>query len=160
MARGELELRLLRIDLDELSLVRDRQGQWNFQEISRRIKEHTPPDERFTLDFAGIDILNLSVGRVKRVDLAAPDNVQVFRADLRDELFTDLRAPGDYVLAASRLALKLGLKRLTAGTTNVPPIRASPLTGDNGLPFDRFQRRCGYSLAARSRQIRRASLRR
>lgn len=126
LARGELELRLLRIDLDELSLVRDRQGQWNFQEISRRIKEHTPPDERFTLDFAGIDILNLSVGRVKRVDLAAPDNVQVFRADLRDELFTDLRAPGDYVLAASRLALKLGLKRLTAGTTNVPPIRASP----------------------------------
>lgn len=124
LARGELALRLLRIDLDEMCLVRDRQGHWNFQDIARRIQERTPPDEPFMPEFSGIDILNLSVGRVKRVDLAAPDQVQVFRADLRDELFTNLHAPKDYLLAASRLALKLGLKHLTASTTNAPPVRS------------------------------------
>ncbi len=112
LAQGRMRFKLLRVDLDEMTLVRGRDGRWNFQEIGERINARRPEYEE-PLAFAGIDVLNLSVGQVKRVDLEAGGAARVYRADLRDELFTELYYPSDYVKAASRLALKLGLKSLT-----------------------------------------------
>lgn len=121
LARRRLTLRLLRLDLEELTLVQDTAGRWNFQvvgdQISRLAAERAEP-----FDFGGIDVLDVSIGTVKRYRMAAPQDVETLRLNLRDELFTGLHTPADFLLAAGRLAVKLGLRTAAVNSlTNRPP---------------------------------------
>ena len=121
LARGKLTFRLLRLDLAELSLVQDAAGRWNVQVVGEQIKALSA-DRPEPLDFGGIDVLNLSIGTVKRYHMSTPNDVQIQRFNLRDEIFLGLRTPTDFLLAAGRLAVKLGLRSAAENSaTNQPP---------------------------------------
>ncbi|MCP5520223.1 MAG: hypothetical protein H7A46_01590 [Verrucomicrobiales bacterium] len=129
LARGRLTFRLLRLDLEELTLVEDTSGRWNYEVVGDQINQlaagRTEP-----LDFGGIDMLNLSIGTVKRYRMSAPNEVRTLDFHLHDELFPGLRTPADFLLAAGRLAVKLGLKTAAeAFPTNQPPAMPSTAGG-------------------------------
>lgn len=110
LLRGRLWLRLLRLDLEELCVVRAEGDRWNFQTINERIQERAPRQRRVSVAFGGIGVLNLSVGRIRQFAMEAPDRVHVQPIHLRDEVFTGLRTPADYIRVAGRLAWKLGVR--------------------------------------------------
>lgn len=120
LARGKLVFRLLRVDLAELTLVQDASNRWNVQVVGERMQALSA-NRPTTVDFGGIDILNLSIGTVRQYHMNAPDNVKVYRFNLRNEIFPGLRSPADFLLAAGRLAVKLGLRRAMENTAANPP---------------------------------------
>jgi uncharacterized protein involved in outer membrane biogenesis len=119
LLRGEILLRLVRFDLTELSLVQDTNGRWNYEYVNVRLKA-SAREEDSPLEFGGIDVLNLSLGEVKRYRMANPSAAQVYRFHVHNEIFLGLRNPTDFAVAAGRLAGKLGLKTPPRPTNSVP----------------------------------------
>lgn len=79
LARGKIHLTLLRFNLAELDIVKSERGQTNIFELAKapRTKSGAPAaapnfKKETGYDFAGIDALNVSFGRVKYIDLQNP----------------------------------------------------------------------------------------
>lgn len=129
-ATGALHLRLLRVNLAEISFVQNAAGRWNIQEIKDRFMEPARAAGRTPLRFAGIDTLNLTLGRVRRQYLAAPTNNAAINLGVRGEIVTNLKTEKDLYLTLAKLALRGGLLRLLppSASTNVLPAPLVPLS--------------------------------
>jgi hypothetical protein len=83
LADGELHLTILRFNLGELDIVKNEKGQTNIFSMGlampskEEIKKNQVMEEfkkRTKLDFGGIDVLTVSVGTFKYIDLKDPKN--------------------------------------------------------------------------------------
>ncbi len=110
-----LHLLLFRLNLAEASLVENAAGQVNLEAIRQRFRrKHGETNERRPgFEFGGVDMLNLSLGRLYRVNLAAPGRVQTLNLGVQNEIYTNLDSREDVLFALGRLALKVGLGQLT-----------------------------------------------
>ena len=127
-ATGALHLRLLRVNLAEISFVQNAAGQWNIQVIKEKFAEPARAAGRTPLRFAGIDTLNLTLGRVRRQRLGAPAEDAAINLGVRGEVITNLKTEKDLYLTLARLALRGGLLRLLppSASTNVLPAPLVP----------------------------------
>lgn len=81
LSRRELHFKLIRLHLAELNIVQSQSGrggiaqfpQLNPQALTNQVI-HTRPRQGDQLQFAGIDTLNLTLGRIKQIDLRQPAN--------------------------------------------------------------------------------------
>jgi len=102
LRRGELHIKLLRIELAELNIVVNERGTNNFQALrefraARRREASGPLDDLIdpSLKFTGIDMLNLSIARFAKTDLRRSGPPEVIAIDTRNAVYQRIRTRDD-----------------------------------------------------------------
>lgn len=114
LARHEIHMILVRFNLDEFDIVKSEAGQTNI--FSRGI---TLPSKQFRgtnlmanlkrqtgYDFKGIDVLNVSIGKVRFIDLKDPQNNREQTIGIENLLVKNVKSPVDLVGLAVYVVLK------------------------------------------------------
>jgi uncharacterized protein involved in outer membrane biogenesis len=118
LAHQRLHITMLRLNLAELNVVRNEAGSTNLFSFknprSRTLQTVLPKDIPPDFDFTGIDVLNLSLGKAKYVDLKAPKNNREIRVDLQNQVFKNVKSEAD-------LYGILVVLWLRSGGTGAPP---------------------------------------
>ncbi len=92
-ARRQLRITLLRLSLAELTLVRNDTGKTN---IASFAAAPSPAVKTTNLvQFAGVDVMNLSVGKAHFIDLKNLRNNREFKANLQNQVFRNVKTTGD-----------------------------------------------------------------
>lgn len=85
---------LMRLNLTELNVVKNDAGKTNVF-----VAASPPPPGRATpatdAEFANIEVLNLSVGKVRFVDLKNPKRSRELRPDMQNQIFKNVKLPED-----------------------------------------------------------------
>ncbi|HOF47677.1 MAG TPA: hypothetical protein PLY00_08030 [Verrucomicrobiota bacterium] len=113
LLQHRVHLRLFRLNLAEASIVEDVAGQTNLESIHRRLRRKQASEPRSDFTFGGLDMLNLSLGRLHRLNLAAPGRIQTISLGVQNEIYTNLDTEKDVLYALGRLALRIGVSQLT-----------------------------------------------
>src|SRR5215831_17748646 len=100
LAHQRLHITMLRLNLAELNVVRNETGQTNLFSLknpsrSRTLQTVLPKDIPPDFDFTGIDVLNLSLGKAKYVDLKAPKNNREFHVNMENQVFKNVKSEAD-----------------------------------------------------------------
>ncbi len=92
-ARRQLRITLLRLNLAELTLVRNDTGKTNIASFAAS----PPPVAKTTnlVQFMGVDVMNLSVGKAHFIDLKNLRNNREFKANLQNQVFRNVKTTGD-----------------------------------------------------------------
>jgi hypothetical protein len=123
--RRVLHFKLVRLDLEELNIVEDANGKSILQWWQDR-QEKLPKNSNESLDFTGIDVLNLSLGTIRMVSLADPARSRTVRIGLENEVLKNLQSANDL----SGLVLKIlwqhgGELKLLDGKPKTVPVPAT-----------------------------------
>ncbi len=92
-ARRQLHITLLRLNLAELTLVRNDSGKTNIATFAAA----PPPKVKTTnmVQFVGVDVMNLSVGQAHFIDLKNLRNNRQLNANLKNQVFRNVKTAGD-----------------------------------------------------------------
>lgn len=90
----KLRLKLVRLRIAELNVIRSNAGRTNLLQLDwkkpiRALKQTHPKP------FPEIEVLNLSLGRVRFLDLEQPHRNREFRADLENQIFRNIKSVDD-----------------------------------------------------------------
>jgi hypothetical protein len=131
---GELHLNLFRLDLEELNIVRNAAGQTNIVDFIE--SAGTKGMESLSLNlaakefgFTGIDELDLSLGRIRFIDLGDPRRTREAYFGLKHEKIRNIRSEGDLYGVAGIVLLRSGL--VNFGNAAPTPENKDP--GSNGM---------------------------
>jgi hypothetical protein len=117
LARNEIHLTLVRFNLGELVIVKNEAGQTNLLSLgvalpgkdkaagSKSLKEFK---QRTGLDFKGVDVLNVSVGSAKFIDLKDPANNREQKIGIENLVVKNVQTPTDLAGLAVLIALRGG----------------------------------------------------
>jgi len=92
-ARRQLRITLLRLNLAELTLVRSDVGKTNFASFAAAPLPAAPTTN--PVQFMGVDVMNLSVGKARFIDLKNLRNNREFNANLQNQVFRNVKTAGD-----------------------------------------------------------------
>jgi len=106
LAERRLHIRLARLNLAELDIVKNAAGQTNVFAIQSLLGGGTTNGttngatssaavELGGIEFQGIDVLTLSLGRAKYLDLGNPNNNREIHVDLQRQIFNNVKAEAD-----------------------------------------------------------------
>jgi hypothetical protein len=100
LQQHKLRIKLARLNLVELDIVKNEAGQTNIFSLTKQLegageKKNGLQDMLGGFDFAGIDVLNLSLGKAKFIDLKDPKNNREIRVDLQNQIFKNVKAEPD-----------------------------------------------------------------
>jgi uncharacterized protein involved in outer membrane biogenesis len=118
LVKNQLHLTLVRFNLGELAIVRNEAGQTNLfalgvalpkknemNNASAGLKEFK---KRTGCDFAGVDVLNISVGTARFIDLKNPRNNREQKIGIDNLVTKNVRTPADLAGLAVLIALRSG----------------------------------------------------
>jgi hypothetical protein len=114
LARRELHVTLLRFNLGELDIVKNEVGQTNIFSIAAlpSVKKPGGGGKSFAketgYDFTGIDVLNVSVGTAKYIDLKDQKNNREQKIGIENCVIQNVKAPTDLAGLAVLIALRGG----------------------------------------------------
>src|ERR1043166_9378559 len=95
LRRRKLHITLMRFSLAELTVVRNEAGQTNLVSLMAqpafKNDRHRAPD----LEFAGIDVLNLSLGKVRFLDLKDSRQNGALDLGVKNQVFRNVNSEGD-----------------------------------------------------------------
>jgi uncharacterized protein involved in outer membrane biogenesis len=115
LAQRQLKVKLLRINLEELTVVRNAAGATNIAVLNEK-----PAATRAKLtgdvEFRGVEVLNVSVGKVQLIDLKNPRNNRLRTVNLHNQVFNNLKTPGDWYGVLILLWLRSGAPMVQSGT--------------------------------------------
>jgi hypothetical protein len=115
LAERKIHVTLLRFNLGELDIVKNEKGQTNIfalgvtavpskktssNEVAASFKKQTG------YDFQGIDVLNVSIGKLKYIDLKDPQNNREQTIGIENCVMKKVKSPGDL----AGLGLLIGLR--------------------------------------------------
>ena len=115
LARREIHIKLLRFNLGELDIVKNQAGRTNI--FLPRIKlpaqksggggDNTLANfkKQSGYDFTGIDMLNVSIGKVKFIDLKDPQNNREQTIGIDSLVIPNVKSPTDLMGLAADIAL-------------------------------------------------------
>jgi Holliday junction resolvase-like predicted endonuclease len=115
--QGKLHCTLVRFNLGELDIVRNEAGQTNILALGLALptkdslaksKDLNELKRRTNLKFAGIDVLNVSVGTLKFIDLKDPQNNREQKVGIDNQVLKDVKQPADLAGLALLIALRSG----------------------------------------------------
>jgi hypothetical protein len=92
-ARRQLRITLLRLDLAELTVVRNDSGKTNIASFAASPAPAAMTTN--TVQFMGVDVMNLSVGKARFIDLRNGRNNLEFKVNLQDQVFRNVKTTGD-----------------------------------------------------------------
>lgn len=115
LLKKEIHLTLLRFNLDELDIVKNQDGQLNISLFANAPHSRhsgapgAPSFKRQTgYDFKGIDALNVSLRRVKFIDLKNPNNDREQTIGIQNLVIPHVKSPGDLAVLAAFIDLRSG----------------------------------------------------
>ena len=114
LAKRELHVTLLRFNLGELDIVRNEAGQTNIFAIAAlpSVKKPGGSEKSFTketgYDFTGIDVLNVSIGTAKYIDLKDRKNDREQKIGIENCVMKKVKVPADLAGLALLIALRGG----------------------------------------------------
>ena len=115
-AQNKLRFKLVRFNLAEVSIVKNEAGQTNITSILEKSKTHSgkskEPGQKLpgNLKFDGIDVLNLSLGKAKFIDLKDAHNNREIKVGLENQVFKDVRSEADVYAMLFMIWLRSGGK--------------------------------------------------
>ncbi len=122
LRRGVAHLRLVRLHLDELVVVEDGRGGQNLAALAA-LWTRAERSESSWLRFGGIDTLNLTLERARRVNLRVPGRELTSDPALRGQVWQGLRTRADVNRVLSEIAARPALRALLAPPE---PAKSSP----------------------------------
>lgn len=114
LAKSELRITLLRFNLAELAIVKNQAGQTNIFSITTlpSVKPSGNSGKSFTkqtgLEFTGIDVLNVSIGKAQFIDLQDQHNNREQVIGIENCVMKDVKQPTDLGGLALLVALRSG----------------------------------------------------
>jgi uncharacterized protein involved in outer membrane biogenesis len=126
-AAGNIHLRLLRFNLNEINLVRNQAGQTNLFAVLARLNQAKTAPSGSTVartnhvQFGGIDRLYLSLGTVRFTDQARPANGWTRTVGWKDYEIKNLRTTEDVNNWALLVFLQAALSSTRSGPLPPPP---------------------------------------
>jgi len=96
----KLRIKLARFNLAELDIVKNKAGETNIITMLAKMPKgklapHGVHVGRQKLDFQGIDVLNLSLGRMRFIDLKDRKNDRDVVVDIDNQVFNNIKTEGD-----------------------------------------------------------------
>jgi hypothetical protein len=128
----KLHLNVLRFHLAELNIIINKEGQSNLDGV-RRTVERVRRGERIVrtnapMDFAGLDMLNLTLGKGTWTDLRHSGTPREFNLGIRNEVVQDVKDSKELVAKLTPIFVRAGLAFFGVGQpvpsvapTNQPP---------------------------------------
>ena len=101
-----IHLTLARLDLAELQIVENDEGQTNLQELRKRERSKSEATGEKKFEFEGIDTLNLALGRFKYSSLKNPGKNDMLYIGLRNQIVHNVKSFKDLEPLMNRLALE------------------------------------------------------
>jgi uncharacterized protein involved in outer membrane biogenesis len=96
LTQRKLHITLLRLNLAELTVVRNDSGRTNITNQARRRAPLAPGAKTVEhIKFTGVEVANLSLGRAQFIDLRNPRNNREFNANLQNQVFRNVKTTGD-----------------------------------------------------------------
>lgn len=119
LARHEIHITLLRFNLGQLDIVKNQEGQTNIFSLGLQLpakksatggggQELADLKRQTGLDFKGIDVLNVSVGTARYIDLANQKNNREQKIGIDNLVIKDVQTPADLTGLAVLVALRGG----------------------------------------------------
>jgi len=116
LARHEIHLTLLRFDLGELDIVKNQAGRTNILSLGVALPAKPSAGtnaladfkKQTGFDFQGIDVLNVSVGKFRFIDLQDPQNNREQTVGIENCLMKNVKSPADLAGLAALVALRSG----------------------------------------------------
>lgn len=94
LAKRKLKITLLRLNLEELTVVRNSSGTTNISTF-KGTAPTSPTKLAGDIEFRGVDVMNLSLGKIQLIDLKEPRNNRIRNVNLQNQVFHNVRTPGD-----------------------------------------------------------------
>lgn len=94
LAQRKLRITLLRLNLEELTVVRNPNGTTNIATFKGQ-SPTKPAKLAGEVEFQGVDVMNLSLGKIQLLDLKNPRNNRLRNVNLQNQVFHNIRTPGD-----------------------------------------------------------------
>jgi len=128
LRQRKLHITLMRFNLAELNVVKNEAGQTNLVSLMARpdAKEYQKRARDF--DFAGIDVLNLSLGKVRFLDLKDPRQNGALDLGVKNQVFRNVNSEGDVFGVLLMIWLRSGSNPDNGQTVSAPGILSSPKT--------------------------------
>lgn len=117
LAKNQIHVTLLRFNLGELDIVKNEAGQTNLLSLGVALPEKGKKGggtglkefkKRTGMDFQGIDVLNVSFGTARFIDLKNPANNREQKFGIENQVFKNVQAPTDLAGLAFLIALRGG----------------------------------------------------
>ncbi len=125
LARRRLHVKLLRLNLAELNVVRNETGQTNLLDLMSKATTAQPGGKGWgRIEFTGVDVLNLSLGRLRYVDLKQPQHSRELKSDAHERIFNDVKTEADLYGVLFLIWLRSGGS--TAGSLMAAPPEIVP----------------------------------
>ena len=114
-AKKEIHVTLLRFNLGELDIVKNEAGQTNVfslglalptKETIAKSRDTAEFKQRTGLNFKGIDVLNVSIGTAKFIDLKTPQNNREQKISIDNCVIKNVKTGADLVGLAALVALR------------------------------------------------------
>ncbi len=125
---GKLRFKTLRINIAELAVVKDKNGNMNVEALDKTLKERKRREPRgkdsAPVEFGGIDELYLSIGKVRVIDLANPKNSQEINVGLKDEVGRNFKTEEEMQGWFATVLLKLTIQQMLTNPTAQDGIRS------------------------------------
>lgn len=130
LAQNRLRIHFARLNLAELRIVRNQSGHTNITGLLDDIDLHpvakkSDKEKRAKMEFAGIDALNLTLGKAEFVDLKDPTRNRELRVGLQNQSVTNINSEADIHALLFMLWLRTG------GKFSMP----SDVAGENSSPL-------------------------
>jgi hypothetical protein len=127
--RHELHITLLRVNLHEVDVVKNAAGVTNIMSAMNAMMPRKSGGGRTVAPlngykFTGIDLLNLSIGTVKFVDLKDKRRNRMVVIGIENQIYTNVVSPADLPGLSGQLWLRNG--RMVGLPVNPPTRKASP----------------------------------
>ena len=93
-AAGRLRFKQLRLNLAELNVIQDSAGRWNFERLEREMTARNAARTNRAeprLEFAGIDEMHLTLGRIRYTDLKRSGRSRDIRVGVTNETVAGIR---------------------------------------------------------------------
>lgn len=114
---GDIHITLARFNLGEVDIVKNEKGQTNLfalgvtlpsKEDLKKNSDLTELKKRTGLSFQGIDVLNVTVGTFKYIDLKDPKNNREQKIGIDNQLIKNIKTPADLAGLVVLIALRSG----------------------------------------------------
>jgi uncharacterized protein involved in outer membrane biogenesis len=103
LRKHELHLTLLRLNLDEINVVKNQAGRTNVFSILTMVRAQQPGSSANTntvtwltgFKFTGIDVVNISIGKARLIDLKDQNLNRWVDIDLENQIIKNVKSPAD-----------------------------------------------------------------
>lgn len=129
---GKLKFNLVRLNLAEITVVTDKKGRINLDQLkdmqAAEAKKSGKTNQIASFEFAGVDTLNVTLGRARFINLADPRLNRDVKFGIDHQVFKDIKTMLDLETVAYALALRSGASFLLNPAAKQAPAPAPRIT--------------------------------